>query len=986
MATAESQTSRGRDPRAGGLIYGGFISYSHAADGLLAPRLQSGLQRFAKPWWKRRALRIFRDESSLSANPHLWSSITDALDQSDWFVLLLSPEAAESSWVNDEIEYWLECKDSNRIIPVLTGGDLAWSDNDFTSDAVPPALQNAFLSEPRWVDLRFADSEEQLDLSNPRFSAAVADIASAIRGVPKDELESEEVRQHRRTVRTAWAAGFALVFLAVVAAFFAVQSRRSADLAQSRQLAAAAVSVVEQDPELSLMLALTSTAKGGITLESEKAIRGALRNHRTLFYREPAEDSTAFWSSNVALSPDGSLVAVTWVSNRIEMWEVGSSNGEPLWAMDLPEGSHIEGQRFTTDGHWLASGVYWWDIDESDPTIPELPPDGVQTGLFIWDAQTGEVVRVIELECAGIAFQRGIHFFDPQLPVVIPPDTPLDNDFPAARACDTGDAAEEIEVVTVVDMRSGNILGEVTVPAHATLIGLGKDPAHLTVNFNGADAQLIDWSTGEIVGAPPEGMLDMSLDGTLYLAGPTGVPESIRDTATDSVIFDVMPGLPPIGLLTSDGQGVMTVAPGESGLVVRGTNQVTLSGHDGLLNPFSMPMSLDGSRVATSSADLTARVWNLEPIRGEVGGYDLPPGFRANAGADTHGDLAAVLIFPDSGPWLFDRFKGHLTEWAEGRLLINDRTTGDLLVKIEGVGGKVVRFSPDGTRVAAQSSGDDLYGPVWVFDAVSGEPLVEMQGMCHWAPEGGRLACSRGEGVPAGAIDLDYSSDGSMLAMAGGDSQRFIVWDPATGEPRFISDKIGNTYPLSAVQFSPSGDVVVVSSKQGSWVFDAADWEQVGFLSHMGAPVWALRFEPDGSRLVQAQAHTGDVATWDTETWDLTSTFEAGAGQIRDLEISPDSSIVATAHNDGLVAVHNLLTGDLLHVLPVGGDVTNIEFVDGHRHLLVTTAFGSVEVFTLDMDELLATARSRLIRAFTPVECAEFNLDPCPSYKELSVG
>ena len=58
--------------------YDAFVSYSHAADGLLAPRLQSALQRFAKPWWKRRAMRIFRDESSLSANPHLWSSIAEA--------------------------------------------------------------------------------------------------------------------------------------------------------------------------------------------------------------------------------------------------------------------------------------------------------------------------------------------------------------------------------------------------------------------------------------------------------------------------------------------------------------------------------------------------------------------------------------------------------------------------------------------------------------------------------------------------------------------------------------------------------------------------------------------------------------------------------------------------------------------------------------------------------------------------------------------
>jgi hypothetical protein len=202
--------------------YDGFISYSHDADDLLAPRLQAGLQRFAKPWWKRRALRIFRDEASLAANPHLWASIAEALDESDWFVLLLSPEAAESVWVNREVEYWLEHKDPDRIIPVLTEGDFAYADGHIVSDAAPPALTEAFSDEPRWVDLRFARTDEQLDLRNASFRAAVADIASAIRGVPKDELESEEVRQHRRTVRTAWAGGIALLLLTLLAGATAI--------------------------------------------------------------------------------------------------------------------------------------------------------------------------------------------------------------------------------------------------------------------------------------------------------------------------------------------------------------------------------------------------------------------------------------------------------------------------------------------------------------------------------------------------------------------------------------------------------------------------------------------------------------------------------------------------------------------------------------------------------------------------------------------
>src|SRR5438128_12506683 len=94
-----------REP--GSMAFDAFISYSHAADGRLAPALQRAIQRLAKPWYRARALRVFRDESALSANPHLWASIQTALDESEWFILLASEEAASSEWVNPELEHWL---------------------------------------------------------------------------------------------------------------------------------------------------------------------------------------------------------------------------------------------------------------------------------------------------------------------------------------------------------------------------------------------------------------------------------------------------------------------------------------------------------------------------------------------------------------------------------------------------------------------------------------------------------------------------------------------------------------------------------------------------------------------------------------------------------------------------------------------------------------------------------------------------------------
>jgi hypothetical protein len=106
--------------------YDAFLSYSHAVDGQLAPALQSGLQRLAKPWYRARALRVFRDETGLATNPHLWVSIQSALDESGWFVLLASPEAAGSEWVDREVRRWLETKPLDHLLVVVTDGAFGW--------------------------------------------------------------------------------------------------------------------------------------------------------------------------------------------------------------------------------------------------------------------------------------------------------------------------------------------------------------------------------------------------------------------------------------------------------------------------------------------------------------------------------------------------------------------------------------------------------------------------------------------------------------------------------------------------------------------------------------------------------------------------------------------------------------------------------------------------------------------------------------------
>ncbi|MDQ1480457.1 MAG: hypothetical protein QOI44_1318, partial [Actinomycetota bacterium] len=221
-------------------MYDVFISYSHAGDSLLSDRLQTGLQRFAKPWWRRRATSVFRDTTGLTANPGLWSSIVDAMEQSRFFLLLASPEAAASPWVSRELTQWLSKPRGQQLLVLLTDGELVWDENGHDFDweattALPSVLAGAFSEEPRHVDIRWARTEEQLDLSDGRFRNDIADLAAPIRGVAKDDLAGEDVRQHRRTLRHAWAAGLALLVMTIAALVTSILAASAATTARNEQ-------------------------------------------------------------------------------------------------------------------------------------------------------------------------------------------------------------------------------------------------------------------------------------------------------------------------------------------------------------------------------------------------------------------------------------------------------------------------------------------------------------------------------------------------------------------------------------------------------------------------------------------------------------------------------------------------------------------------------------------------------------------------------
>ena len=66
------------------------------------------MQRLGKAWYRRRALRLFRDDTSLSESPELWRSIEQAFGHSRFLILIDSPDAAASPSVDKEVAHRIE--------------------------------------------------------------------------------------------------------------------------------------------------------------------------------------------------------------------------------------------------------------------------------------------------------------------------------------------------------------------------------------------------------------------------------------------------------------------------------------------------------------------------------------------------------------------------------------------------------------------------------------------------------------------------------------------------------------------------------------------------------------------------------------------------------------------------------------------------------------------------------------------------------------
>lgn len=425
--------------------FGAFISYSRTVSTGLATDLQTELERFAKPWNRLRAMRVFRDDSTMSANASLWSAIKKGLADSRWLVLIATPEAAASEYVNKEVAWWVANKDRSRILVAYAGGEIAWdkSARDFTasSDAVPPALRGVFEDEPRWVDFRWYSAVGSLGKDDPRFADGVADLSATIREVERDSLVGENVRQHRlqrRWTRAALAGLSALLLASLVATSVAVvqyreavQQRNVAEeqalVATVRQLAASAENLASTDLERALLLADTA-----YRTRQEPQTVGALH---TVLSTTPQLVGFVDVGKPVTFvdgTPDGRFMVVGTTSGDVLLIDRDSGSRSEL--MQLPgqvgflaiseDGATVAANWVQEDQPQQVGGsAVWRDgaVTEISERVVALSPSG-HTIAFISDVETDSLLGEYAIGVISDGERREITTGGPALGWVELPD------------------------------------------------------------------------------------------------------------------------------------------------------------------------------------------------------------------------------------------------------------------------------------------------------------------------------------------------------------------------------------------------------------------------------------------------------------------------------------------------------------------------------------------------------------------------------------
>lgn len=218
--------------------YGAFLSYSHAderharwllrrLEGYRVPsRLVGRPGKYGEV--PARLGRVFRDRDELPSAGDLGETITAALDDSAALVVICSPAAAKSRWVNAEITAFRALGRADRIFCFIVGGDP--QSQDECARAFPPAILEPDCPEGPSREPLAADARREGD--GPE--RALTKLLAGLLGVGYDDLAQREAQQRNRRLALIAGVSLAGMALALVLAGAAYMARNDAQRRQAQ--------------------------------------------------------------------------------------------------------------------------------------------------------------------------------------------------------------------------------------------------------------------------------------------------------------------------------------------------------------------------------------------------------------------------------------------------------------------------------------------------------------------------------------------------------------------------------------------------------------------------------------------------------------------------------------------------------------------------------------------------------------------------------
>jgi tetratricopeptide (TPR) repeat protein len=219
--------------------YWAFISYSHA-DARWADWLHKSLERYRIPQRlvgretptgtvPKKLFPVFRDRDELAGSSELGRSLQDALRQSRFQIVIASPNAARSRWVNEEIKYFKSLGRSSRVLALIVDGEPNATDKGQPAlECFPDALRFQLGADGELTD----EPAEQVAADARKHADgranALLKLLAGILGVGFDELRQRELQARNRRLVALASVATAVAAVTLVLAVVAYNARNDA--------------------------------------------------------------------------------------------------------------------------------------------------------------------------------------------------------------------------------------------------------------------------------------------------------------------------------------------------------------------------------------------------------------------------------------------------------------------------------------------------------------------------------------------------------------------------------------------------------------------------------------------------------------------------------------------------------------------------------------------------------------------------------------